>query len=318
MKRYVVTGGAGFIGSSLARSLIKLGNEVHIIDDLSTGQERNIPEGSVFHKADISDMKALLHLPLPDKIDCVYHLAAQSSGEASFDDPAADIEINYRATYNALKAASTRRCRRFIYSSTMSVYGEVPVSHGPISEDYPPSPVSYYGCNKLASEKIIKVFSKTGDMDATIFRIFSAYGPGQNMMNMRQGMISIYISYLLNNVPIEVKGSLERFRDCVYVGDIVDVLINSEEREETYGGIFNLGTSVKTTVREMLAVILEIFGKDDFDKWVVVRGSTAGDTAGCVADIGRLKRALSWKPRYALRDGITGMKTSLEGEAAGK
>lgn len=316
MKAYIITGGAGFIGSHLARHLIERGNNVHILDNISTGLEANIPRGSTFHKVDVCDPKALSRLDLPNKVDCIYHLAAQSSGEASFDDPASDIDINYKATYNMLKVARSKRCKRFIYSSTMSVYGNVPIENGPVSEDYLCDPASYYGCNKLASEKLINIFCRANDMDYTVFRIFSAYGPGQNMMNMRQGMISIYISYLLRNVPIEVKGSLDRFRDCVYIDDIRDVLVKSEECRAAYGGVFNLGTSVRTTVRQMLTVILKTFGKDEFDKWVVVKGPTAGDTTGCVADIRKLRKALCWNTKYALQEGISLMKKSLEGTAA--
>lgn len=314
MKTYIITGGAGFIGSNLARRLINRG-AVYLIDDLSTGFKKNIPKAAVFCKADVSDMSALLSLRLPDKVDCVYHLAAQSSGEASFDDPVKDIDLNYKATYNVLNLAALKRCKRFIFSSSMSVYGEVPVSHEAISEDFPCNPTSYYGCNKLASEKLIKVFSKNAGIEYTIFRIFTAYGPSQNMTNMRQGMASIYLAYLLHNSPILVKGSLERFRDFIYIDDILEAMTKGEDCKAAYGEVFNIGSSIKTPVKELLEIMLEVYGKDDFKKWVIVKGSTPGDIKGCVADISRLKKALGWKPKFGLQEGITKMKDFLDKEA---
>lgn len=311
MRTYIITGGAGFIGSNLARRLINRG-VVYLIDDLSTGLEKNIPKDAVFCKADVSDMSALLGLRIPDKVDYVYHLAAQSSGEASFDDPVKDIDLNYKATYNVLNLAALKRCKRFIFSSSMSVYGEVPVSHEAISEDFSCNPASYYGCNKLASEKLIRVFSKNAGIEYTIFRIFTAYGPGQNMANMRQGMASIYLSYLLNNSPIHVKGSLGRFRDFIYIDDILEAMTKSEDCKAAYGEVFNIGSSIKTTVKELLDIMLKVYGKEDFKKWVIVKGGTPGDTKGCVADISRLKKALGWKPKYSLQEGITNMKNFLD------
>lgn len=307
-KTYVITGGAGFIGSSLARRLLERGDAVYILDDLSTGRYENIPGGAVFHNVDISDSGALFALVLPHKADYIYHLAAQSSGEASFEDPARDIDINYKGTYNILRLAQSKGCKRFIFSSSMSVYGDLPARHGPVREDFPCKPISYYGCNKLASESLIRAFTRGSDMDFTIFRLFSVYGPGQNLENMKQGMVSIYLSYLLKNSPIHVKGSIDRFRDFVYIDDVIDVFMQSEPRKETYGEVFNIGTSVKTTVKELLKIILRAYGKDDFDRWVNVKGNTAGDITGCIADIVKLEKKLGWKPKRGLEQGIAKMK----------
>lgn len=311
-KVYLVTGGAGFIGSCLAKSLIERGNSVHILDDLSTGLERNIPAGAEFHNVDISDKGALKRLKIPSGIDCVFHLAAQSSGEASFRDPLRDMEVNYEATYNILELAKSAGCQRFIYTSSMSVYGAVPAQAGAVNEEYPCKPVSYYGCNKLASEKMIEIFCRNADIKYTIFRLFNGYGPGQNMLNMQQGMVSIYLSYLMNDTQVHVKGSLERFRDFIYIDDIIEAFSRSEGNEDTYSGVFNLGTSVKTAVKELLTLSLGIYGKDDFDKWVKVEGSTPGDITGCVADINKLKAALRWEPEYELKQGLLKMKEWLD------
>ena len=312
MRTSVITGGAGFIGSRLADRLIEQGDIVYVLDDLSTGYERNVPEKAVFHKVNVSDMKKLKALDLPGEVDTVYHFAGQSSGEASFDDPSGDIDRNYRATYNMLVASDLMKAKRFIYSSSMSVYGDVDSSESVVSEDHECSPASYYGCNKLASEKLINVFSKHSRIKPTVFRFFNVYGPGQNMMNMKQGMLSIYMSYLMRNVPVTVKGSLDRFRDFIYIEDLLDVVMSCEKSEKTFYRIFNLGTGKGTTVLELLKVLLHVFGKSDFDEWVVVEGSTPGDVKGLVADMEKLRTSINWSPRYGISEGMTEMKKWID------
>lgn len=308
----IVTGGAGFIGSHLARRLIERGDEIFVLDDLSTGFQRNVPEGAVFYQVDVGSINDLLALKFPDKIDTIYHLAGQSSGEASFDDPLGDIKSNYIATYNILKLAEMKHCQRFIFTSSMSVYGEIGNGFIPVHEMHECNPQSYYGCNKLASEKLINVFIKKTGIRPTIFRLFNVYGPGQNMNNLKQGMVSIYMSYLMKDVPILVKGSLDRFRDFIYVDDVVDGLIRSEPCEKTFGEVFNIGTGQSTTVLEVLQTLLKIYQKDDFDRWIVVEGNTPGDLKGFSADISKLKAAIEWKPRYDIERGIAEMKAWID------
>ena len=311
MKKYIVTGGAGFIGSKLTERLTACGNKVFVIDNLSTGFKHNIAPGAVFLKADISNKKELMRLHLPYGINSVYHMAAQSSGEASFDDPERDIDLNYKGTYNVLYLSNKLGCRRFLFTSSMSVYGDVSSICPKVNERYSCQPTSYYGVNKLASEKIIRIFSQKNDIAYTIFRLFSVYGPGQNMLNLRQGMVSIYLSYLLRNKPIKVKGSLERYRDFVYIEDVIDVLMRSENDRRMYSSVYNVGTGRKVTVRQLLALILRVYGKKGFSRWVNVEEKTPGDIRGSIADISKLK-AQGWQPRYNLEEGLLEMKAWLE------
>ena len=307
-----MTGGAGFIGSRLAKKLVESGHSVYILDNLSTGFERNIPTGATFCKVDVSDVELLNDLDLPETVDTLFHIAGQSSGEASFDDPRHDIDINYKATYNMLELAAKRKADRFIYASSMSVYGEIEQSERGVSEDHPALPISYYGCNKLVSEKIIRVFTRRVNIKPTILRFFSIYGPGQNMRNLKQGIVSIYISYLMKNRPIIVKGALNRFRDLTYIDDLTDLLIKCENCEDTFDQVLNVGTGIKTTVEDLLKAILKAFGKKDFEKWVKVEGNTPGDIMGCTADITKLKRALNWEPQYGIEEGLLKMKLWLD------
>lgn len=312
MKTTVITGGAGFIGSRLAQRLVERGDSVYVFDDLSTGYARNVPKEAIFYQVDVSNMRKLRTLDLPRGVGTVYHFAGQSSGEASFDDPSGDIDRNYRATYNMLVASELMNAERFIYSSSMSVYGDVDLSVPVVSEGYECNPTSYYGCNKFASEKLINVFSKHSHMKPTIFRFFNVYGPGQNMKNMKQGMLSIYMSYLIKDVPVTVKGSLDRFRDFIYIEDLLDAVVNCEESPGTFFETFNLGTGVKTTVSGLLKALLNCFGKEDFDKWVVVEGSTPGDIKGFVADMTKLRSRIGWSASYKIEDGIKQMKKWID------
>lgn len=312
MKNYLVTGGAGFIGSNIAKRLTLDGHRVFILDDLSTGFERNLPAEAVFTKCDISSTHATETAQLPEKLDAVYHIAAQPSGEASFDDPARDSEINFRSTLNMLQMAREKGCRRFMFASSMSVYGEVPEDKCIVREDGQVTPASYYGCHKLASEQIIRIFSRQADINATSYRLFNVYGYNQNMHNMKQGMVSIYMSYLLNDQPVHVKGALDRFRDFIFVDDVVEMFLCSETDERTFGEVFNLGTGHKTTVRDLLEVMLAAYGKEDFDKWVYTEGSTPGDIKGCIADMTKLNSITGWKAGTDLAMGMRRMKAWVD------
>ena len=307
-----MTGGAGFIGSHLAKRLLEDGHSVYILDDLSTGFEKNVPAGATFCKVDITDAGRLRDLGLPEKVDTLFHIAGQSSGEASFDNPLRDIDVNYKATYNMLELAAKKEVRRFIYASSMSVYGEIEQGDRGVSEDHPAWPISYYGCNKLASEKLIRVFASRVDIKPTVLRFFSIYGPGQNMRNLKQGIVSIYLSYVIQNKPIVVKGALNRFRDLTYIDDLTDVLIKCEDCQKSFNQVLNVGTGIKTTVEDLLKAILKAFDKNDFGKWVKAEGNTPGDIMGCTADITRLKTALNWEPQHKIEEGLLKMKLWLD------
>ena len=308
MKKFVITGGGGFIGSCLAKRLIQEGHKVCILDDLSTGFKHNIPEGSVFHQVSVSDSRALAALQIPGSVDTVFHLAAQSSGEASFADPGHDIDVNYKATFNILDWCRTRNIKRFIFASSMSVYGDKKPGSEKVSELAECSPASYYGCNKLASEKMIEVFSRQAGIQSTLLRFFNVYGPGQNMKNLKQGMVSIYMAYLMKNEPVTVKGSLDRFRDFIYIEDLLDLLTLIEKSQATHQQVFNVGTGVKTTVRDLLQALLKAYGKKEFNAWVKQDSNTPGDIQGVVADVSKLQEALDWQPRYGLEEGVRRMK----------
>jgi UDP-glucose 4-epimerase len=300
--RVLVTGGAGFIGSALARRLIGEGHEVVVADNLSTGQPGNVPERATFVQLDLSEPEALSRLP-HGAYDAVAHLAAQSSGAIGQADPYADMRVNVGATLLLSRWAIDKGTRRFLYTSSMTVYGQG--NREPLGEGSPCAPVSYYGAAKLASENYLRLAAAAG-ASVTCFRLYNVYGRGQNLGNLYQGMASIYLAYLLKHVPVPVTGSFDRFRDFVHVDDVVDALMRALNRSTTPSLVYNIGTGKKTTVRELLRMLIAAMKLPENHPVEEGVGSLS-DVFGSVADASRAQEELGWAPRVELRDGLEDM-----------
>jgi UDP-glucose 4-epimerase len=312
-KRILVTGGAGFIGSHLASRCLSLGHEVVVVDDLSTGDGRNVPRGAEFFEMDLSREEDYRELR-PFDFDAVFHLAAQSSGEISNENPARDLEVNTLGTLFLLSACRREGVRRFLYSSSMAVYGNL--DHLQARESDVPRPLSFYGISKLASEHYIRHFILEG-LEPTIFRLFSVYGPGQNLANLKQGMVSIFLAYLLEGKPVHVKGSGDRFRDFIFIDDVLDAWMGAFENPVTFGKTYNLGTGRSTTVSRLVEEEIRAFGQDPGSYPVLYEGSTPYDQFGLSADISLIGAETGWSPKVELRDGLGRMVTWANGTKPG-
>ena len=279
--KYLVTGGAGFIGSRLALLLLELDHNVVIVDDLSTGYKSNIPTAAEFVQGDCSSDETIERLNT-EKFDAIFHLAGQSSGEISFEDPIRDLSCNTTSTLRLLDYARKTSCIRFVYASSMSVYGQSEVKVD-CAENDPAAPTSFYAVGKLASEHYCRVYSREYGINTTSLRLFNVYGPGQNMENLKQGMVSIYLKQFLDpSIPeVVVKGSLSRFRDLVYIDDVVDAIWSLSNNPETTNRIVNVGTGLKTTVSEMISMIQKTVNSK---KQVRVESGTSGDQFGVIAN----------------------------------
>lgn len=297
MKTYLVTGAAGFIGAALAKRLLQEGNKVVSIDNLSTGFIENIPEGVEFIEGNCQDTDIISQL-VKYQFEAIYHIAGQSSGEISFDDPVYDLQTNTQSTLLLLKYARENNCNKFIYASSMSVYGDQP--DRPISEFEIPKPKSFYGVGKLASEHYLRIYEEYG-IASTALRFFNVYGPGQNMSNLRQGMVSIFLAQALKDKHILVKGSKDRFRDFIFIEDVVDSLIVSERRQGNNFEVFNISTGNKTTIESLLENLIENL-KEQIS--VEYSGNTPGDQFGITGSISRAKDILAWEPKYSLQSGL--------------
>jgi len=283
---YLVTGGAGFIGAAIAKKLVERGDKITIIDNLSTGYRENIPDNAVFIEGNAGNIETIERLN-EQRFDAILHFAGQSSGEISFEDPIYDLNSNAASTLLLLNFAVRTGCRRFIYASTMSVYGEQSGKEK-FSESDIANPKSMYAVGKLASENYLKIYQKQYGVDYTALRLFNVYGPGQNLENLKQGMISIYLKQFLDSRfdKVIVKGALDRFRDLIYIDDVVNITLYSLHDDGFSNLIINVGTGCKTTVKEMIEMIKERLGSS---KEVVVSGGTIGDQFGIYSEISMLK-----------------------------
>lgn len=298
----LVTGGAGFIGSCLSRRLLAAGHTVTIVDNFFTGSRENVPAGAILVEGDIGRPETLSSLPQAD-YDAVCHLAAQSSGAVSMEQPHYDFQTNAVSTVLLARWCRLRGVRRFVYASSMAVYGNP--SNSPVSEDTPLKPVSYYGVSKLASEGILRLAATEG-IEATALRMFNVYGPGQNMANLRQGMASIYLAYLLKGEPVPVTGSLDRFRDFVYIDDVVDAWMMLLGGPSSPYSVYNLGSGTPTTVRRLLAMLL---ASCDLPHDYPVREMPPppGDQFGLYANCELAARELGWRARTPIDTGLRRM-----------
>jgi UDP-glucose 4-epimerase len=282
MNKILITGVAGFIGSHVARRFLSERYHVVGVDDLSGGKLENVPPGVDFIEGDISLTATIARIP--PGCEKILHLSGQSSGEISFDDPILDLKKNTISTLNLIRYGIVNKAERIVYASSMSVYGSVPDE--PIGERRDPRPLSCYGVGKLASEGYLRVYKDQFPFVA--LRMFNVYGYGQDLSNLRQGMASIYLAQALSNGHIEVKGSIERFRDFIYIDDVVEAWWRSATYPGISNRIINIGTGRRTTVNELLnKICAEIPGCDFF-----IQGSTPGDQSGIYADVGELNKLL--------------------------
>jgi UDP-glucose 4-epimerase len=300
MKHYLVTGAAGFIGSHIAQKLIEGGHRVTTIDNLRTGDPDKIPSGVLFIKGACQDDAAIAQLG-NTRFDAIIHIAGQSSGQISFEDPLYDFQTNVEATVKLAEYALRTKSNRFIYASSMSVYGNVPDE--PIAEARAPKPISFYGIGKLTSEGYLRMYAGKGLLPTSV-RFFNVYGPNQNMNNLKQGMISIYLAQLLKNDTVIVKGALDRFRDFIYIDDVVDFVMTVLDNPKAVNGVFNCGTGVKTTVGDLLKKLISLSG---IKKEIVQEGSTPGDQKGIYADMTLSQKTFGFKPKTDLDTGLEAM-----------
>lgn len=287
MANFLVTGGAGFIGSAIVNKLIVSGHIIWVIDNLRTGYLKNIHPSVHFIEGDFS-CDATLERLNNFTFDGIFHIGGQSSGEISFEDPEYDLNTNTLSTVKLLQFCVKTGCKKFVYASTMSVYGEQEGQEQFCEQDET-NPKSFYAVGKLASERYMQIFSKQFGINCVALRYFNVYGPGQNLANLKQGMVSIYLKQFLDAQfdKVVVKGDTHRFRDLIYIDDVVNITIESMMSEQYNNQMINVGTGYKTTVAEILRLI-KMYLKSD--KEIVVVDGTPGDQFGIYAENTLLKK----------------------------
>jgi len=252
--KIIVTGGAGFIGSHLADKLIENNHQVLILDDLSTGKKENINKKAEFIEIDIND-KELSNIVKEYKPDAIYHLVAQKSIGASFDDPKFDAKLNIMGALNVVQEAIKNKVKKFIFISSAAVYGDV--EQVPTPEDVDMTPLSPYGLTKLTLEKYLYILAED-KLEYTIFRPSNVYGPRQDPQG-EAGVIAIFINNIINNITININGDGKQTRDYIYVEDVANGLVSALDNK---GGIYNICTSKETSVNNLVNYLKEISKKE--------------------------------------------------------
>ncbi|MGB9720060.1 MAG: NAD-dependent epimerase/dehydratase family protein [bacterium] len=307
--KILVTGGAGFIGSHIVDAYVKDGHTVVIIDDLSTGDIRNLNPRAEFYREDIcsSDIEKIFER---HKFDVINHHAAQINVRRSLEDPLFDARVNITGSLNLLNLSSKYNIKKFIFSSSGgAIYGEP--ERFPITEDYQPAPLCPYGVAKLAVEHYIKVFAKLYNFKYVILRYSNVYGPRQ-ISKSEAGVISIFINQILEKKECFVNGDGEQIRDYVYVGDVVKANLLALDAESNY---FNIGTGIETSVNKLLNVLGQILNKAIPHQH---RAPIPGEVLKNVLDFSKAKKTLGWAPEISLIKGIELTYNYFHNEKQGK
>jgi nucleoside-diphosphate-sugar epimerase len=300
MAKYLVTGGAGFIGSNIVEELVKKGEDVRVLDNLSTGNEENLApfmDKIEFIKGDIrseSDVKKAV-----DGMDFVIHQAALRSVAKSVEAPVPTNDVNVWGTLNMLLIAEENKIKRFVYASSSSAYGDCEVF--PQSEKLCPDPISPYAVSKLAGEHYARMFAKTMDLETVSLRYFNVFGPRQNPESKYSAVIPAFIEKYVKDEPCVIDGTGEQSRDFTYVKNVVDANIASCHAEGVSGMVFNVACGESYSVNETARAIGEIMGKDIPP---VFGPKRKGDVLKTYADITALKEKLGVTPAVDFYEGL--------------
>jgi UDP-glucose 4-epimerase len=305
MSRVLVTGGAGFIGSHLVDGLVARGDEVTVVDNLSTGDRTNVNPEARFVEADVADVDELRRGFDGEPVDAVLHVAGQASISKSFTDPRSDLDVNVVGTLNVLGLCSETNVPRLVYASSMTAYGEPSVL--PVEESAPCLPVSNYGVTKLAGERYVHVAGGRTDIDlaVTSLRMFNVYGERQSLTNPYQGVLAIFIGNVLRNEPITIHSDGSQTRDFIYVADVVDAWLRVLDDHGTADAVFNVGSGRETSINELADAVLASFGHSRENWEVRTEPAQTGDQRRSLASIDSIADAVGWRPRVPLADGMT-------------
>jgi nucleoside-diphosphate-sugar epimerase len=306
MNKYVVTGGAGFIGSAIVRGLLREGaSRVVVIDNLLSGHERNLEEvreSVEFHRVDICDYDAMARVL--KEADVVFHEAAIPSVPRSINDPVPSHEVNINGTFNVLRAAHEGGVRRVVYAASSSAYGDTEVM--PKVETMMPQPKSPYALQKLTGEYYLSVFASCFGLETVSLRYFNVFGPRQDPSSQYSGVLSIFMRSILTGEAPTIFGDGEQSRDFTFVEDVVALNLKAARAEGVSGKVFNAGNGGRITLNQAWELVQKIEGKTLAAKYGPPR---AGDVRDSQADITAAVAELGLAPQYSFEEG---MRLTLE------
>lgn len=298
----LVTGGAGFIGSHIADTLLAAGHRVVVVDNLHTGHKENVPQGATFYEVDICDRAALAEVFAKEQIETISHQAARANVRESMNDPVAYAKVNILGSLNLLELARQSNCRKIVFASTGgAVYGEGHSEQGnklPFTEQSWPQPKDNYGANKLSMEYHLDLYYANYGMQYVALRYPNVYGPRQDSKG-EAGVVAIFAGAMLEGKPTKITGDGKQIRDFTFVGDVARA--NLLALESSAVGIFNVGTGVPTDVNRVHATLTEIIGYPREAEYIP---RPMGEVLATYLHSGKAKTVLGWEPKVSLHAGL--------------
>ena len=296
--KMLITGGAGFIGSNLVDQLISEDNEVHVVDNFSSGKKENCNDKAIYHKLDISSLDNFGALKkIFQDVDTIFHCAAIARVQPSIQNPIHYEKNNTIGVVNSLKAAVDSKVKRFIYSASSSAYG--PTEKLPSIESDPVNPISPYAAQKYYGEVVCKMFSEVYGLETVSLRYFNVYGEKQNLGGAYATVVGIFLDQLQHDKPLTINGDGEQRRDFTYVGDVVKAnIFASISKKVGRGEVINIGSGANISINEVANMIGDKF---KFEK-------ALKEPFANLASIEKAKNLLDWEPKMNLKSWISKYK----------
>lgn len=293
--KMVVTGGAGFIGSHLVNGLVSIGYEVHVIDNLTTGDPGRLHSEAILHVADVNSEQTTAYISVL-RPDVVFHLAAQADVQRSIIEPGQDADANVMGTLNILEACRKAGVRKIVFASTSGVYGNLEKTQ--LTEEDEVNPISFYALSKLTGEWYIRLYEHYFGLQYTILRYGNVYGPGQTAKG-EGGVVAVFGDRLRQEAPFNVFGDGQQTRDFIYVKDVVEANIASIKRGN--GAILHVSTGTGHTVN----TLIDLIGKMHPDPIEVqYLPAKSGDIVRSCLCNARARETLHWAPLFSLEQGL--------------
>jgi UDP-glucose 4-epimerase len=296
----LVTGGGGFIGSSLVRGLLERGDDVRVLDNFSTGNRRNILDIADDIEVVEGELRSYerVHNAIRG-VEVVFHLGALPSVPRSVQDPLTSSAVTIEGTLNVLLAARDEGIRRVVFASSSSVYGQSGTL--PRAETAYPDPISPYAVAKLAAEKFCISFNRVYDLETVALRYFNVFGPRQDPTSQYAAVVPLFISRIRAGEPVQIFGDGNQSRDFTYVANVVEGNIRAADAPEASGAVLNLATGRQATVNELADAIAGIVGRPVRKEYQPAR---TGDVRESWADVSAARQLLGWEPHVTLEEGL--------------